>query len=406
MSAARKFVRNPNLVLREQEGYLYAGLPYFGVEVRCRPAVGAMLDLFRKPAPLRVLRSASAGEDVTTFLVDHFLLLPADELRFLARGLLLQADRPAGRDTSWYDLRSSGQRGSIAFFHVPAGWTGESPLGDGSRAVRGILAPMLGKGSSILDFDMRQIANGGELAFHDLGDVAFDPGYETVEQLGLRIRKIVRAIADVGMIPLMVGGDHSASFFAIDEFLKTHASLGVLHFDAHPDLYIHRHASLNELNHSNVFHHLRRRPGLKQVLQLGLRDFFRPPAGAMPADDPRFRYISSMELRSLPMEQVFRGVSRELPYYLSFDVDVLDPAYAPETGTPLPGGLDYYRALSLIDYAGRNLKIVGTDFVELSGGASHNRAAEIVARYVLSLVFAMQKAGPLKTYVYAPGEKS
>ena len=84
---------------------------------------------------------------------------------------------------------------------------------------------------------------------------------------------------------------------------------------------------------------------------------------------------------------------------MSFDVDCLSPALAPETGTPEIGGLDYYRTLDLMDHLFRSRTIVGADFVEVGASdGSANRAAEAVARYAASLVLSRAPFAEMDRY--------
>jgi arginase family enzyme len=410
MNPRRKFVRNPYLVIKDAGGFVSIQAPYFGTELRCRPIVRTLLDRFARPTAIGALDAMGVDEGVVRFLTDCFLLLPVDEQDLLSRGLLLQASRAAGAGSSWYELRAGDPTGGFVFFHVPVAfhehrraWTRRA---DGGERVRECLAAAFNNASHLIDFDRRRTVALTSLAFRDLGDVAFDSGYETLTEVGSRVRKIVRGVVEQNGRPIMVSGDHAMSFFAIDELLSMYDDIAVVHFDAHPDLYVVPDAAFNELTHANIFQHLRRRPNLRMVLQLGLRDFFAVPRGCQPVADDRFRYVSSHELGACDPAEIFRVVPRGLPVYLSFDVDVLDSAVAPDTGAPIPGGLDYKTAVALVDYAATHLNIVGSDFVELRDSEPHGDVTtQVVARLILTLTLARLPCEPLDAYVYQPGTK-
>jgi arginase family enzyme len=94
---------------------------------------------------------------------------------------------------------------------------------------------------------------------------------------------------------------------------------------------------------------------------------------------------------------------RSIPYYLTFDVDVLDPQSAPATGTPVPGGLSYYQALELLDFAYQNFDIVGVDFVEVArSGLRANATAGIVAQFLLRFLLAQGKFKALSGVLREP----
>jgi arginase family enzyme len=100
-------------------------------------------------------------------------------------------------------------------------------------------------------------------------------------------------------------------------------------------------------------------------------------------------------------EEVFRDSPRDLPYYLSFDVDCMSMTVAPETGMQGVGGIDYYQGLDLMDYATRELRLVGADFVEVSQGLLKlNMAARVVARYLSLFLFNRVPFQPIETYLY------
>jgi arginase family enzyme len=257
------------------------------------------------------------------------------------------------------------------------------------------------RGHPVLDLDFGREHDLERLHVLDLGDLDFRPG-ESLAVVGARLAKFVVRCADLGATPVVLGGDHSISAFSVAALLERRRALGIIHFDAHHDLYAH---PLRQLSHATPFAHLLAHRSLRRLLQIGLRTMERPPPGTRRVRDSRLRYVSARSVARLSPARIFRGMDRELPYYLSFDVDCLDPAFASATATRVIGGLSYPQAVDLVDYAARRFDIVGADFVETSkNGQEFNSAAAASARCVLQLFLSRCRTRRLSSYnfVYPP----
>ena len=205
----------------------------------------------------------------------------------------------------------------------------------------------------------------------DYGDVAIDP-FSTERSVG-HVQAFVRDIAGTGAIPLMVGGDHSllwpGAAGVSDVYGK--GAVGVIHFDAHAD------ASNSMLGHLASHGTPIRRlitdehlPG-RNFIQVGLRGYY--------PDDETFEWMRSVGMRSHYMAEVERTgwdavLRRALEealdgpryLYISLDVDVMDPAYTPGTGTPEPGGLTPRELFPLLRRLTAENTVVGIDVVEMN----------------------------------------
>jgi agmatinase len=176
-----------------------------------------------------------------------------------------------------------------------------------------------------------------------------------------------------GKIVGTLGGDHGAVFGAIAAHAARFPGLGILHVDAHADLrhayegFAWSHASIME----NVTRHL---PGVARLVQVGIRDLCEEEHDRIRGSKGRIRTHFDADLSrarfegSSWAEQAARIVG-DLPaqVYVSFDVDGLDPALCPHTGTPVPGGLSFQEAtylLAAVTRSGR--RIVGFDLVEVA----------------------------------------
>ena len=211
-------------------------------------------------------------------------------------------------------------------------------------------------------------------------------------------RETARILAD-GRIPGIVGGDHSVPYGAIAACAERHSDLGVLHVDAHADLresyegFRWSHASIMD----NV---LRDVPGVQRLVQVGIRDFCEQEFSAI--QRAKGRIVTHFDLewqRRRFLGATFDSLCREaveaLPkhVYVSFDIDGLDPALCPHTGTPVPGGLQFAEAVHLIETLVRSgRRIVGFDVVEVAPGETE-WDANVGARLLYKLCGAALQSG-------------
>jgi agmatinase len=218
----------------------------------------------------------------------------------------------------------------------------------------------------------------------DGGNVAFPPSQPAVvrAQVEAEVARIVAA----GALPFLVGGDHSVALPALRAVAARHGPLAVVHVDAHLD------TSDGEL-WGDAFHHgtpLRHalREGLVargQLFQIGIR--------ASSADAAEAEYPVQFGARGFSIDalaargaatvaaEVRRAVG-DRPVYLTFDVDAVDPAFAPGTGSPVPGGMSAREALALIR-ALAGVKLVGMDVVEVCPPLDHAEITSHLAAHVL-----------------------
>jgi agmatinase len=221
----------------------------------------------------------------------------------------------------------------------------------------------------------------------DGGDVLCIPMSieRTLENIQARAQEIARG----GAVAAFVGGDHSITLGALRGIAAVHGPLGLIHFDAHSDTY--GPAWGIDLHHGTVFRNAAEEQLLRagDVVQLGIRG---PLTAANDLDVARqhgFRIVMIDEIkRELPrIEAELAGLKGRGPFYVSFDLDALDPAYAPGTGTPVPGGLTSYEALCLVR-ALAGVEIVGCDIVEISPDHDATGNTALLAASVLAELLA------------------
>ena len=195
------------------------------------------------------------------------------------------------------------------------------------------------------------------LAVVDYGDCEFDPGLpDTVVPY---IEKWFDGILDAGSASLMLGGDHFATYPVLRAYAKKFGPLSLLQFDAHSDTWG---EGRKRLNHGTMFNHAVNEGLLDDAssVQVGLRTTNDEPMGFTILDA---RYVQREGPGKVAAE--IRRVTGDRPVYLTFDIDCLDPAFAPGTGTPVCGGLSTFQALEIVrGLVGVNL--VGMDVVEVA----------------------------------------
>ncbi len=243
----------------------------------------------------------------------------------------------------------------------------------------------------ISPFDSLQIA--------DIGDVAINT-FNLLKSVDI-IEQAYDQIAAHGAAPFTLGGDHTIVLPILRALAKKHGPVGVVHIDAHADV---NDVMFGErIAHGTPFRRLVEEKLVEpsRVVQIGLR------TTGYAADDfdwPRqqgFRVVQAEDCwhKSLTplMEEVREQLGDEGPVYISFDIDGLDPAYAPGTGTLEPGGLTSAQAFEIVRGC-RGLNVIGGDLVEVSpaydhGGITATLAANLLYEMLCALPGAVQRNG-------------
>jgi agmatinase len=232
----------------------------------------------------------------------------------------------------------------------------------GPRAIRAASTSLAWCAPYAWDFDPCE-----RLHVIDWGDVAFDHGRP--ERVPDALRDAFRAFADAGVTTLALGGDHFITYPVLQALHASHGLLSLIHFDAHSDTWEDRDA---RIDHGTMFWHAAKQ-GLvdpAHSIQIGMR--------TLNPEDHGFRVLDARWLHAHGVDACIAEIRArvgERRCYVSFDIDFLDPAFAPGTGTPVVGGFSTHDALQLIRGLG-GLHIVGMDVVEVSPPFDH---AEITA---------------------------
>ncbi len=189
----------------------------------------------------------------------------------------------------------------------------------------------------------------GTLSVTDGGDISIVPGY--IEDSYARIEAALQPIVEAGVIPICLGGDHSITLAELRTVARRYGPLGLAHFDAHSDTWDEYFG--RKYNHGTTFKRAVEEGLLEpaRCIQVGMRG---PVYAAGDYDLPRelgMALVPNGEMRQHSMSEVAQMVRERIgngPAFLTFDVDFVDPAYTPGTGTPEVGGVTSWEALQLL----------------------------------------------------------
>ncbi|MET1028283.1 MAG: agmatinase [Dongiaceae bacterium] len=214
-----------------------------------------------------------------------------------------------------------------------------------------------------------------QLAVIDYGDCHWDHGRP--EQIPAAIEAHADAILATGTALLSLGGDHFITYPLLKAHVKKYGPLSLIHFDAHSDTWNDAEGT-GRVDHGTMFYHAARE-GLvdpKRSVQIGLRTHNDDLMGFNVFDAP---WVHEHGVKAT-IAEIHRIVGRHRAY-LTFDIDCLDPAFAPGTGTPVAGGLSSAQALAILKgLAG--LDLVGMDVVEVAPSYDISEITALAAAHI------------------------
>ena len=251
----------------------------------------------------------------------------------------------------------------IAMFGVPfdGGVTNRPGARHGPREIRNQSSLMraINHATGVNPFDAARVA--------DIGDVRFSRVFDNAAATD-DIEAFTRRIIDAGALPLAAGGDHSITYPIFRALASPEAPIGMIHIDAHTDTWG---PFRGEKFHHGAPFRLAAEDGLidpARCIQIGIRGAQNWGDGWEFSQSSGMRVMFIEEFEDLGVQGVAEEAKRIVgdgPTYISFDVDGLDPVYAPGTGTPEVGGITTREALSLLRCF-RHLNLIGGDVVEVA----------------------------------------
>lgn len=252
----------------------------------------------------------------------------------------------------------------------------------GPRAMR-----MLHRGTGGTDVST-MIAPASVLNIVDYGNVAIDQ--LNTERSVQEVRSMVREIAETGAIPIIIGGDHSLEYPNVAAIADVYGkgNVSVVHFDAHLDT---GRGRVHLLSHGQPIYRLMKEAHVKpeDFIQVGLRAHYSKSYYKWEKEiGMKYHTMAEVERRGWDdvMNRVIKEATEKTDYlYVSFDVDVLDPAFQPGTGTPVSGGLTMREAIPIVRRLCAETQLVGFDIVELAPALDSTYVSALNAN---SLMFA------------------
>ncbi|KPH93229.1 agmatinase [Pseudoalteromonas porphyrae] len=213
------------------------------------------------------------------------------------------------------------------------------------------------------------------LKLADAGDFTYPVG--DAEYFTAKLEQAAAGILNQGNAILGLGGDHFVTLPLLRAHAKRFGKMALVHFDAHTDTY----SNGSRYDHGTMFYHAPME-GLIDVdhsIQIGIRTDF-------DQSKHEFAVIDAMAANDLSAqsiaEQILARVG-DLPVYITFDIDCLDPAFAPGTGTPVCGGLTSDKVLKILR-ALKGINIIGMDVVEVSPSYDQSELTAIAAATIAS----------------------
>jgi agmatinase len=199
----------------------------------------------------------------------------------------------------------------------------------------------------------------------DYGDLPVVPGY--IEEGYKRIEEGLIPVLEAGIVPILLGGDHAITLPELRAIKKIHGRVSLIHFDSHSD-------TIDEYfgkpyNHGTPFKRAVEENLLlvDNSIQVGLRGSIYSHKHLDIPKDLGFEVITTQEIREIGIKEVIDRIYdriKETKVFVSFDIDFVDPAFAPGTGTPEVGGFTSSEAMDLVRGL-KGLNFVGFDLVEV-----------------------------------------
>lgn len=215
----------------------------------------------------------------------------------------------------------------------------------------------------------------------DLGNLIVEPSEDPASCFDKCYQGALKIFKQNGF-PVFIGGDHSLSAPIIKACQETYSELTVVHFDAHTDM-----APWNPNrphHHGNVMSRVLTENSTLTLYQYGIRGF-----SGQPVENPRYTCLRQQELNQIMSVQDNNRFPTQKKCYLTIDIDVLDPVFAPGTGTPVPMGMPPSLLLLLLERIIADNSIVGIDLVELSPDLDHQNLTTSLVFHLMMHILGM-----------------
>ncbi|MFH0836967.1 MAG: agmatinase [Candidatus Aenigmatarchaeota archaeon] len=246
-----------------------------------------------------------------------------------------------------------------------------------------------GKGTALGPEAIKQASRYLELYDEEIEKDIFEIGITTAEPVDIdgdnetvinNIKNRCKEILDTNKFLVVVGGEHLITLGCYRALKERYSDLSVIQFDAHADLRDHYDGEF--LNHACVM--ARIRESCDDVLQVGIRSLCWDEAEAIKKNKYNVLFakdtINNIDIIKQRIDKLGNNV------FITIDVDFFDWSVVDSTGTPEPGGFDWYKSVELFRYIFENKNVVGFDVVELCGGSGSERSAFAMAKLIYKLI--------------------
>lgn len=285
-------------------------------------------------------------------------------------GIATFAHLPQLSEVSDVDIAIVGVPFDTGVSYRPGARFGPNHVRESSRLLR-----PFNPAANVSPFATQQVVDAGDIAANPFDiEEAISSIHKSYDQLSERAKKIVT-----------IGGDHTITLPILRSLKAKHGAISVVHFDAHLDTWDSYFGA--DYTHGTTF----RRAGEEGLLDqegcmhIGIRG---PLYAAKDLTDDKalgFQIFSSVEFQDLGVNAAIEKMKARVgkrPVYISIDIDVLDPAHAPGTGTPEAGGLTSRELLSVLR-ATAGMNVIGADIVEVAPAYDHAQITGIAASHVM-----------------------
>jgi agmatinase len=203
------------------------------------------------------------------------------------------------------------------------------------------------------------------------------------ERATIQLEKIIDEIYKFNKFPLTLGGEHSLTLGPVRSAFKKYKEISILQFDAHADL---RNGYLNEkYSHAAA---MRRCLDLKGVnlVQIGIRNISNENNELIfwRQNQNRIKTFWAKDMADWKIDEIVNSLGNNV--YLTFDLDAFDSSLMPSTGTPEPGGLQWYQAMEILKNVSEKKKILGADVVELAPIKGFSAPDFLAAKLVYKII--------------------
>jgi len=285
-------------------------------------------------------------------------------------GIATFAHLPQLSEVSDVDIAIVGVPFDTGVSYRPGARFGPNHVRESSRLLR-----PFNPAANVSPFATQQVVDAGDIAANPFDiEEAISSIHKSYDQLSERAKKIVT-----------IGGDHTITLPILRSLKAKHGAISVVHFDAHLDTWDSYFGA--DYTHGTTFRRASEEGLLDQegCMHIGIRG---PLYAAKDLTDDKalgFQIFSSVEFQDLGVNAAIEKMKARVgkrPVYISIDIDVLDPAHAPGTGTPEAGGLTSRELLSVLR-ATAGMNVIGADIVEVAPAYDHAQITGIAASHVM-----------------------